>query len=324
MNKKTRTEIKKALKKGACAISGLLGRYGNPIWIVGDGRSGTTWVSEMVNYSQKYRELFEPFHPFSIQNFEHFQLNQYLRPDELSNELIPVLHSIFSGRFYYDRPEDRVPLMLHKGLIVKDIFSNLYLFWIREHIPNVRIVFLIRNPFAVAASKRRLRDWFWMENPIDFLEQDKLVEDFLSPHSDFLSAIGPDYLQRQLAIWSVLHYVPLRQLKTVSDVHILFYEDLVLTPELEIPRLFQYLFGAQSSDLQQLDIASIALKPSRLAFNKEMGKDRYAPVFSWEANVSRQEIERGMEILRHFGLEEIYGGRSKPDRGALENFIERS
>ncbi len=32
------------------------------IFMLGDGRSGTTWITEVLNFDRKYLDLFEPFH----------------------------------------------------------------------------------------------------------------------------------------------------------------------------------------------------------------------------------------------------------------------
>jgi hypothetical protein len=315
---------KKIAEKIICRINRALGNYKTPIWIVGDGRSGTTWVSEIINHSGWYRELFEPFHPYSIANFQRFHLNQYLRPTDVSNPLAPLLRSIFSGRFFHGRPKDRIPLALHKGLIVKDIFANLYMSWVLRNLPRVKTIFLIRNPFAVATSKRKLRDWFWMKDPKDFCTQKKLVDDFLSPHVDFLSQVGPLFLDRQLAIWSVLHYVPLKQLRSIEDVYILFYENLVLEPQKEIPRLLRYLSGRGSSDSGALNIEALAAKPSRLAVGDSLSRDHGPTVHSWKRSVTQEEIERGQTILRHFGLDGLYGGHSTPDSSVMAHLIASS
>ena len=46
----------------------------NTVLIAGSGRSGTTWLSEILNYNNDYRSIFEPFYP-RICNKTGFAIN---------------------------------------------------------------------------------------------------------------------------------------------------------------------------------------------------------------------------------------------------------
>jgi hypothetical protein len=51
-------------RKSALVANYCAGRFRYPIvWVIGDGRSGTTWLMELINWRKTYREMFEPFHP---------------------------------------------------------------------------------------------------------------------------------------------------------------------------------------------------------------------------------------------------------------------
>ena len=47
--------------------------YRRSVYLAGDGRSGTTWISEIINCDNRYRYMFEPFHPSFVPLASHFR-----------------------------------------------------------------------------------------------------------------------------------------------------------------------------------------------------------------------------------------------------------
>ena len=61
--------FKNKLRSTVMAANYYLGSYQDAIWLVGEARSGTTWVSDLINWDKRYREMFEPFHPTFSEKF---------------------------------------------------------------------------------------------------------------------------------------------------------------------------------------------------------------------------------------------------------------
>ncbi|EDX84124.1 hypothetical protein S7335_1821 [Synechococcus sp. PCC 7335] len=315
------SRAKQLTKQAIIRLNYLLGNYQEAVWLVGDGRSGTTWVSNLINWHGHYREMFEPFHPALVSGLESFQMHHYLRADQAAPDETKVLESIFSGRFYHERPDALNKRFLYKGLLIKDIFANLVIAWVKRNLPHVKPVFVIRNPFAVALSKQKRTRGVWMTDPSDFLSQPALVDDHLAPFREVIEQVGDDFIERQILIWSIIHYVPFRQLNR-RDAYVLFYEDLFEEPEKELANLFGYLFESQSVTLEPKLLAKIR-KPSQTP-----GKDNNillgkSPIETWKNELSSAQIDRGMDILSRFGLDKIYGTRSRPDKTFVDNLISR-
>ena len=103
--------------------------YKNTIWLIGSGRSGTTWISSIINYKGDYRELFEPFHVF-IPEMKYFGFRNNLFLDEtVQKRGIRILAKlILCGKYYHKRTEGNNKFINHYSsdfIIVKDIFANL-------------------------------------------------------------------------------------------------------------------------------------------------------------------------------------------------------
>ena len=57
--------------------------YRDTILLAGSGRSGTTWVSDIMNYDNEYRYIFEPFHPRKVDFSKEFGHRKYMHPEKI-------------------------------------------------------------------------------------------------------------------------------------------------------------------------------------------------------------------------------------------------
>lgn len=280
---------------------------GTDVFLAGSGRSGTTWVQELINHAHDHRVIFEPFLGSVSPFCRHFERRQYLRDADDSRAFLDPARKILDGEFrnewvdqYNDRP------VYHKRL-VKEIRANLLLHWLRRHFPAVPIVFLMRHPCAVVASQLRGR---WGTRAADFLRQPDLVEDFLTPFAGLIHYARDDF-DNLLLVWCVENYVPLRQFRR-GEMFLLFYEELVRSPEREVERLFGFLRRpVEPSAFEQLRLPSAQ---SREWSAVVTGGDR---LDSWRGHLDARHVRRAVQFLRLFGLDELYGEDSMPRaRGA--------
>lgn len=294
-----------------------LGRFKQAVWLIGDGRSGTTWVSDLINWDKHFREMFEPFHPRFVDQMRFLSFHEYIRPDDITHPLTHIAADVFSGKFTNARVDESNNHLFYHGLLIKDIFANLFACWIARQYPNLKIVFLVRNPFAVALSKLNKRHWIWMTDPKEFLKQPALRDDYLQPFEDQIRVIGDDYIDRQILIWAIIHFIPFNQFNLNSS-YILFYEDLLVNPREELQRLFLYTrpdIGTSKIN-EALDKFE---RPSRVS-DSESVIDRSSRIDNWKTKLSADQIKRGLDILKKFSLNDLYNEGGTPNRAALKHF----
>ena len=295
-------------------INRWLNNYDDVIWLIGDGRSGTTWISDLINYDRKYREMFEPFHPRFIKKMNFLLPHQYVRAHDESTQLKKIATDVFTGKLTHRRIDSNNYPGVYKGLLIKDIFSNLFSYWVSLNFPKVKIVLLIRNPFSVALSKYKKKSWFWVTNPIALLNQKNLYEDYLYPFEELIreTASKNDYILNQVLIWSIINYIPLRQFGP-DDIRIIFYEQVYTNPNQEISKLL-------SSDLEKYHLnleGEIITSPSRFAGAESNIVREVSPINSWKNEMTVQQIDAGFGILEEFGFEKLYDNSSIPNRRVL-------
>ncbi|WP_435236272.1 sulfotransferase domain-containing protein [Psychromonas sp. PT13] len=315
-----KSNIKKACLKLIFKANYILNNYNDIIWLLGDGRSGTTWVANLINHDKKFREIFEPFHPKRNIDMHFIVPHQYYRPNEINEELKSISSTLFSGKYTNKKVDVGSHTLLYKGLLIKDIFANLLCYPTSLEFPNIKPILLIRNPFSVALSKSKKKNWFWGTDPLELLNQASLREDYLLPFEDLIKEVSArnNYILNQILIWSIINYIPLKQFKP-SSIHICFYECIYENPNDEITKIFEFLWGTSSPQKTNITFTDEFLsKPSHV-----IGKDSNllsgtSPILSWKDEIPLNIIEDGLNIMKHFELHELYGENGMPNINVLK------
>ena len=275
-----------------------LGDHRNSVFLAGSGRSGTTWVAEIINYRNGYRLIFEPFHPGKVDICGSFRRKQYLRPDDRREAYLGPARRILTGGLRSPWTDRFNRKLVARRRLIKDIRANLLLGWMGENFPGMPIVLLLRHPCAVVASRLALG---WRDNLSETMEQEELVEDFLLPvEAEIRDARGA--FERHVFSWCIENYVPLRQFGP-REIHLSFYENFLVHPEDELRRLFAFL----SEDFDGRVWRALS-RPSPLSRRGEGPS-----LDAWRRSVTDAQLERAVEILGLFGLDRVYGEGAMPD-----------
>lgn len=298
-------------RRAMSSLNASLDLYREKVWLLGDGRSGTTWVADLINARRRYRELFEPFHPKIVPEARPMEPGLYLRETDQDHPILTFAEKVFSGKLWNARVDSENRIWFFQGLLVKDIFANLLARAVCVRIPKIRPVLLIRNPFAVALSKQKKPNWFWLEDPLKLVAQKSLRTDFLHPYEEVIrrTASQQDFILNQLLIWCVFNLVPLRQFPA-SELHCCFYEKLYVDPGEEVSRIMRFV--KQSDKLKIRIPEAVASRPSRVAGADSSLFARTSPLTNWKDGLPATTIDQGFELMETFGLADLYADDSGP------------
>ena len=272
--------------------------------LAGSARAGTTWAADILNHDNRYRVVFEPFHPNRLSLTRHFQPRQYIRPEETDPRYAEPVRRILSGRvrsLWTDKYNRR---RVVRERLIKEVRGHLLLGHVRRRYPDIPIVLLLRHPCAVVASQLQI-GWNWHADMETFLVQGPLMEDHLEPYRDALREAGSAF-DRLLLVWCIENLVPLRQLRA-GQAHVVFYEHLRADPRDEIERLFAYL--GRPFDPRVLRALGRPSAVSRKDSPVATGGD---PVAAWQKELTDQQVARAMELMTRFGLDHVYGEEPGP------------
>lgn len=120
-------------------------------WIIGCGRTGSTWLAEMLGDLPKIRRWHEPY-------FGRFLRHVHERPEDLERP-----SSFFSKRhqtvwlegireLFFRMVHDRYPQFGRHGLVIKEVNTPELYGWLRALFPAGRLILLTRDPFDTLDS----------------------------------------------------------------------------------------------------------------------------------------------------------------------------
>ncbi|MBS9768211.1 MAG: sulfotransferase domain-containing protein [Flavobacteriaceae bacterium] len=219
--------------------------YKKVIWLLGAGRSGSTWISSLINYDNSYRELFEPFHiNVGLVKKTGFRFHQY----KLNFCLKIVAKWILKGKllhpWWVEKTIHKTSIKNHSNdfLLIKDIYANLFAYEICSKNEKIKPILLIKNPFAVAVSRKKTGWENWDNELDDLLQQKELYDDYLRPFEDIISDVRKNgsYYDRQILVWCIINYIPLKQFSG-KNILVTFYEDWLTNPHRELYKCYKYL-----------------------------------------------------------------------------------
>lgn len=215
-----------------------LARFPEDTFIVaGSPRSGTTWVADVVARTTRSRIIFEPllasrsgnfvlaqsffFRERSSPNYPLYIPASAARPEGRYKQL----ENILRGRIhtYWSQMGTRPGVFRHR--IIKEVRANLYLGFLAENWPAVKILFILRDPYSALDSQieRAARGWDFNWDKADVLSQTQLMEDWLLPFRATIES-AETLVERLANKWCIETYVGFRQLQDRPNAFTVSYE----------------------------------------------------------------------------------------------------
>jgi len=286
-----------------------LGKSDVSIVLVGMGRSGTTWVGNVINYDNSYRVLFEPFLPAIVKEAKGFEYIQYLNPNCENASLQIQAKLILAGKIrnkWVDRDNRQ---LFYRRRMLKDIRCNLMIGWLKEVANDPPVVLVIRHPLQVASSWIKMK---WDNDAFSFFNviksQELLSKDF-PIISDVLKRIDQqDIIENMVFQWCVNLLVPSEHLKN-NDAYALYYESLLTNFDDEVVKLFHYI----DKPFKMIRLKNKMVRASSTNFQKrDFNQEKFSLLNSWKDEYSLKQIQRANYILEAFGLDDIYDNNGYP------------
>lgn len=284
--------------------------------VLGSGRSGTTWIAEVLARLNGYRLIFEPFHPFQVNKEGYARL--CLSAEERGHAAhIRMVREVLSGGVRGAWVDQLPTAQCAAGRVIKDIHTTNLAPWLRAHYPQTPLVYVLRHPVATSVSRLRAgAHWGgglgdFVASPAGRREAEESPMSAWLPIYDRYCA-DRDPLVSLVAEWCLENAYPIEHL-TDNAIEVVRFEDITIDPKTELVRLAKW--GSESPgsvgtdvDMRQpsytdwLGNAAAALRSN----------DRSGLVCGWERVVTRRQVDRCLGVLSDFGLDQIYGRQPMP------------
>jgi hypothetical protein len=282
--------------------------------LASSGRSGSTWLAEVIVESFSCRMIFEPLRRDRVLVSAGVPWGRYAEPGRADAELERVMTLILSGRVRSPWSDKFNAYRFPRRRLVKEVRATNLLPWLRPTYPEMPIIYLLRHPVAVAWSAAELGlGTFFSE----FLGQSPLMDGPLAPWRDVIArhADDRDPFHQHVLRWCMENTVPIRQLSPQS-VHVVFYEDLVEDPRGELQRLATYLGRFGKGGWTFDPTRPTVDRPSRANYRETPIMAAQERLESWTDSVPAASIERAVALVSEFGLDGVYGASVRPNVAA--------
>ncbi len=308
-----------------------------PRIIAGFGRSGTTWVLDVLAESNELRPIFEPLHPASIDGAERYAQRCFLKADRRTDlydlldpyirgnyrslwvdyriyrkNLVPTLESVMSwgafksyAHFLLNSKSDYIKYRAqksHRRRIIKFVRANMMLGWLQENF-NARIAFLIRHPVAVVSSQMRAAKGWNISQRISVYRNDERLLSEINEATKTLLFTSLDDVKSYTLSWCIENHVALRQCRE-NGIHVCHYEKLLSSPEEE----WSYLLTAL--DLSIYPSENLISRPSQQAWGKKAKDENLVRQYdSWLKAIEDEVKDKIQHVLDETGMD-IYSVKS--------------
>lgn len=270
------------------------------VFLTSQGRSGSTLVSRLITSGGSFRNHHEPFHKEFVEEAKLLYYGRYI--DKKAN--LPVervfVDNIFKGKIYNHWIGMGTFSFYFRNRLVKAIRTNLYTGWIKENFPEIKVVILIRNPFAVAESWINVN----FANPYQyralFVKQESLM--IKLPHDVkelFKSQLS---LKEQLIFnWCLEYFILFKDLNP-RDYKLLVFERLLEDSEKEMKELLNFIDVPYHDNWK-----GVLIKPSMTTSKNSSARVEPGKLHEkWRTTWTENEIARGRRIMTLFGFQDVY------------------
>lgn len=126
--------------------------FQNTLIVSGSARSDISWITQLLNHRQEYRELVEPFSESLSSSLKEFKTETFYTLDTNNSALTAEIATALLGGVHTSWNDKKHGDPRGTFRIIKDIRLGFALPWILASFPKVRAIHILRHPFAVYQS----------------------------------------------------------------------------------------------------------------------------------------------------------------------------
>ncbi len=269
-------------------------------------RGGSSWLAETLHHIPRTALVWEPLQLFKVPAFQEigFGWRQHIPEEAEWDEARRTFEQLLQGELlnaWIGRRSSPRDFAQADQMLVKFIRASALLPWLTRQFAFRRApIFLIRHPFAVAASQLL---YFEPSKGLSFLT-DRYSEAYAS-EAAYVSGLGsPEEVIT--ARWCLINLPALRHPENNERWITLAYEDLLTEPERELKRIFDRWGMAIPPGVE-----AQVRKPSSTTNEATFQRGTESQLRKWQDQFSDEQIGRMRAVLDHFEVE-FYDGGVRP------------
>lgn len=272
---------------------------GRPILILGHGRSGTTWVGNVLARARRTLYYFEPASPLVSGLGGAETWFRYLPPGASDPQFERIFDPVFQGLRPQKRGWRRASwhrLMPGYRIVVKDVAALMSVAWLAARY-QPHVVILVRHPCATVLSEIK-QGVSPNESKALILAQKDLIRDHLTPYLPVLERASAP-LETFAAIWAARYRVVENLHQVHPDWQFVFYEDLCLDPHQEFRKIFERVGLGWSEAVSAYVEHSSSAEQGGMYSGMRVSREQ---VDKWRRQLTTDEIAGVRAAVRPFNL----------------------
>ena len=274
------------------------------------GRSGSTWLFEILGSVPRTRLIFEPFHPKrGLAELAEYRY-RYFKPGTHLPVLDETYAAILDGKRttpWYEHLNHPAS-MVYQRRLVKLVRANLLFPWLASRYAGQKNVLLLRHPAAVVLSQVR-NGWelssarIWEQENLRQSPAIQALGSLAWPESGFLSNLVFWAAENRIAIDHALE----------SNTMVVFYEHICLSPTEVLDELSLFLgISLPTAALGRLDKVSWSSSANIGSMSASEKISR------WQGELSEEQKGQVERVLELSGLGEFYSLGAEPVAAGAE------
>lgn len=263
-------------------------------------RGGSTWLSQILLTVPKTILIWEPINPRKNKRLRdlNFGWRQSIPENEKWKDAEDFFFNVLSGKeLTLDtiRYTNFHRLIIGKQLLIKFVRANALLPWLSNtfHFKYLPI-YLVRHPFAVVQSQLRHGAWNHI-HPKYVLPDTPFNEPYIK-HWDFIKSLS-SLEEILVANWCFANKYTLENKRNDSDWITIFYENLIVRPEIEIDRIFTR-WGVPKPN----DIYKQSKEPSFTVKSNDLSSSEQKQIAKWKDFFNSSTISKMENVLNYFEI----------------------
>ena len=266
-------------------------------------RSGSTWLLELIWSQPKFKYVNEPLNLKGswLRKKSHINGFKELYTEAVRDKVVGYFKGFVEGKYHFmnPNPSRKNSRFFTSRIVFKVIHGGEFLINdIAEH-TNSKIVYLLRNPIAVALSRTQIPR-------IEELTSEMVLSKFSLNEQKYAKEVianGTD-MEKKVALWCIQNKLALQQ--RTADWLVLSYERLTCYPEKVLTSLAEHCkLPDLEKMLQRVNIPSAVTTQSEndsVSLMQEDSDNRKLLINKWRSKVTDAEMNRYFEICTRMNI----------------------
>ncbi|MBU6268891.1 MAG: hypothetical protein KGN34_15185 [Sphingomonadales bacterium] len=176
---------------------------GRAIWLLSDGRSGSTWFAQLLDHARTLHVEHEPIHALFNPRLTGEPLVPLPGSADIDGVYAPLIADVLAGRYRTWRFGGERDPRAGTPLVLRDIHALPLAPALLPRFPQVRPVLLVRHPVDVAQSKLALSQWQWF-SAVERYATDTAMAATVRPLTGWIGR-AETLFQRYVVHWAMMH-----------------------------------------------------------------------------------------------------------------------